>query len=126
MGVEEGPRGAPPSAGRGGEARPPQTGYRARPVLVPGRDRLRPGRVPPEGRPRSATDGGLLAPAARAGRLRVGVLAAHPQESSLPDLRSSRLVRRRLLPADGARRRSALLPQADELPVPRADLPKPA
>ena len=36
-----------------------------------------------------------------------------------------RLVRRRHVPADGARRRHRLLPQADELPVPHPDLPQP-
>ena len=35
-------------------------GARARPVLVPGRDRVRPGRVPPQGRGDPAGDGGLL------------------------------------------------------------------
>ena len=39
------------------------------------------------------------------------------------DLGPPRLVRRRHVPADGARRRHGLLPQADELPVPHPDLP---
>ena len=39
--------------------------------------------------------------------------------------RAPRLVRRRHVPADGARRRHRVLPQADELPVPHPDLPQP-
>ena len=48
---------APPGGGR--EARSPQARRRARPVLVPRRDRLGPGRLPPQGRPRPPADGGL-------------------------------------------------------------------
>ena len=103
-------------------------GARARPVQLPGRDRLRPGRVPPQGRPRADADGGLLAPAARRGRLRVRQLAAHHQGGAVRDVGPPRLVRRRHVPADplrrrGRRRGAGLLPQADELPVPRPDLP---
>ena len=63
-------------------------------------------------------------------RLRVRLLAAHLEGRAVPDLRPPRLVRRRHVPADDARRRARrggdLLPQADELPVPHADLPEPA
>ena len=41
------------------------------------------------------------------------------------ELGPPRLVRRRHVPADGARRRHGLLPQADELPVPHLDLQEP-
>ena len=62
-----GARGAPAPARGGREARPPQARRRARPVLVPRRDRLRARGVPPEGRHRPPADGGLLAPAPRGG-----------------------------------------------------------
>ena len=50
VGVEGGARGAPAPARGSGEARPPQARCRARPLLVPRRDRLRARGVPPEGR----------------------------------------------------------------------------
>ena len=111
-------------------ARPPQARRRARPVLVPRRDRLRARGVPPEGRHRAPGDGGVLAAAPRSRGLRVRQLAAHHQGAPVPDLRSPRLVRRRHVPADAPRRRRRrgrrqLLPQADELPVPHPDLPQP-
>ena len=51
---------------------------------------------------------------------------AHHQVGALRDLGPPRLVRRRHVPAHGARRRPAVLPQADELPVPHPDLQEPA
>ncbi len=51
---------------------------------------------------------------------------AHHQERSLRDLGPPRLVRRGHVPADGARRGRAVLPQAHELPVPHSRLPQPA
>ena len=47
--------GAPPPAGGGREARPPQAGRRARPPRFPERARRRPRRVAPEGRDRAAS-----------------------------------------------------------------------
>ena len=67
-------------------------------------------------------DGGLLAPASRGRRVRVRVLAAHHQGRAVRDLRAPRVVRRGHVPADGARRGAAVLPEADELPVPHPDL----
>ncbi len=52
-------QGVPQSSRRGRAPRPPQARRRARPVLVPRRDRLRPGRLPPQGRCDQAGDGGL-------------------------------------------------------------------
>ena len=46
------------------EARPPQAWRRARPVLLPERDRQRPARLPSQGRHRPQGPGGLLARAA--------------------------------------------------------------
>ncbi len=51
LGVPRGAGRLPGTAGRGREARPPQARRRARPVLVPDRDRQRAGRLPPQGRP---------------------------------------------------------------------------
>ena len=56
---------------RGGASRPPPARHRARPVLLPRGDRLRPGRVPPQGRRDPHGDGALQPAAARAGRVRV-------------------------------------------------------
>ena len=73
---------------RGGrEARPPQARRRARPVLLPGRDRLRPRGLPPQGRHHPPGDGGLLAAAARGGGLRVRQHPAHHQGHAVRDLR---------------------------------------
>ena len=104
VGVAGRAQGAPRAARRGREARPPQARRRARPVLVPRRDRLRARGVPPQGRHRPPGHGGLLAPAARGGRLRVRQHPAHHQGAPVRDLRPPRLVRRRHVPADGARR----------------------
>ena len=69
----------------------------------------------------------------RGGGLRVRVLAAHHQVRPVRDVGPPRLVRRRHVPADGARPRPRrrgearhVLPQADELPVPHPDLQDPA
>ena len=106
VGVEGGARRAPAPARGGREARPPQARRRARPVLVPRGDRLRPRGLPPEGRHASAgvmEDYSRAAPRGR--RLRVRQLAAHHEVEPVRDLGSPRLVRRRHVPADGARRR---------------------
>ena len=63
---------------RGREARPPPARHRARPVLVPGRDRLRPGRVPPQGRRHPHGDGALQPAAARR---RAGTSSSTPRTS---------------------------------------------
>ena len=63
--------------------------------------------------------GGLLAAAPRGGRLRVRQLAPHHQGRAVRGLGPPRVVRRGDVPPHGARRGSAVLPQADELPVPR-------
>ena len=54
---------------------------------LPGRDRLRPRRLPPQGRHHPPGDGGLLAPAARGGGLRVRQHPAHHQGAAVRDLR---------------------------------------
>ena len=94
-------------------SRSPRRSARGSPVFHP-----RGGLDPP-------ADGGLLAPAPRGGRLRVRELAAHHEVGPVRDERAPRLVRRRHVPADGARRRQPVLPQADELPDPHPDLPEP-
>ncbi len=102
--------GVPDPAGGGRQARPPQAGHRAGPVQLPRRDRFRPRGVPPQGRRTAQGDGGLLAPAARRGRLRVRLHAAHHQGAAVRDLGPPGLVRRRHVPAHapgrGARRRT--------------------
>jgi len=103
-------------------AGPPQARRGARPVLLPRGDRFGARRLSPEGWHHPAPHGGLLAPAPRGGRLRVRELAAHLEGPALRDLRAPRLVRRRHVPPDGARRGPAVLPQAHELPVPHPDL----
>ena len=89
----------------------------------------RPGGVPPEGRARAPPHGGLLAPAARGGGLRVRQLAAHHQgrRSSRRRATSSGSPTGMFPPIhfddEGGPDGPGLLPQADELPVPRPDLP---
>ena len=106
VGHQVGPRRPPADARRGRSPRPPQARCRARPLLVPRGDRLRPGRVPSEGRDHPSPDGGLLAAASRGGGLRVRLLAPHHQGGAVRDLGAPRLVRRRHVPADGARPRA--------------------
>ena len=60
----------------------------------------------PKGGDRPPGDGGLLAPPARGGGLRVRQLTAHHQVEAVRDLGAPRLVRRLHVPADGARRRA--------------------
>ncbi len=117
-------QGAPAAAGRGGEARPPPARRRARPVQLPGGARLRPAGLPPQGRHRPARDGELQPDPAREGRLRLRQHPAHHQGPPVRDLRPPGLVRGRHVPAHAARGRE-LLPQADELPDARPDLPGP-
>ena len=80
----------------------------------------------PKGGHGPPADGGLLARAARPGRVRVRHLAAHREGRPVPDVGSPRMVRRRDVPAHGARRGHSVLPEADELPVPHPDLPESA
>ena len=97
-----------PSPPRGSRApRPPQARRRARPVLLPRGDRLGAGGVPPPRRADPPAHGGLLAPPPRGGRVRVRLLAAHHQVGPVRDERPPDVVRRRHVPADGARRRHA-------------------
>ncbi len=118
LGVRRGAGRAPAPPGGGRAARPPQARGGARPVLLPRGDRVGSGGLPPEGRHDPPADGGLLAPASRGGGVRVRQHAPHHQVRAVRDLRTPRVVRRGDVPAHGARRRAALLPQADELPVP--------
>ena len=59
----------------------------------------------PKGGARAQDHGGLLARAPRGRRLRVRELAAHHEGEPVRDVGPPRLVRRRHVPADGARRR---------------------
>ena len=79
----------------------------------------------PKGGTVRRADGGLLAPAPRGGGLRVRQHAPHHQGRALRDLGAPRLVRRGHVPAHGARRGPAVLPEADELPVPHPHLQEP-
>ena len=122
LGVQGGARGAPAPA-RGGRApRPPQARPRPRPLLLPRRDRLRPGGLPPQGRRDQAGDGGLRPAAAHRGGLRVRRHPAHHQGGAVPHLRAPAVLRRQHVPAHGDRGRE-LLPQGDELPDAQPDLP---
>ena len=109
----------------GGEARPPPPRRRARPVQHPG--------------PRSGRDwlssiqkGALVRTLMedywrerhRDGRLRLRLHAAHRAVDALGDQRAPEVVQRGHVRADRHRGR-AVLPQADELPVPHADLQEP-
>ena len=88
----------------------------------------------PKGGIDPARDGELLPAPARGGGLRLRLQPAHHQGPPVRDLRPPGLVQGRDVPGHapgrGARRRGqhppagpGLLPQADELPVPRPDLP---
>ena len=123
VGLEEGPRGPPPPPRGGRQARPPQARRRARPVPLPARGRQRPAAVPPQGRHGAQAHGGLQPGRAREGRLRVRVHAPHRQGRAVREERAPRVVRRRHVPPDGARRGAQVLPEAHELPDARADLP---
>ena len=101
LGVARGAQGLPDLPRGGRQARPPQARRRARPVLVPGRDRFRARRLPSQGRRHPAGDGELLAAAARGGRLLLRQLPAHHEGRPVPDLRPPAVVRRRHVPADG-------------------------
>ena len=102
--IEGRARGLPAPARGSRAARPPQARRRARPVLVPGGDRLRARGVPSRRARGPAHHGGVLAPAARGGGLRVRQLAAHHEVEPVRDLGPPRLVRRRHVPADASRR----------------------
>ena len=122
LGDQGGPRG-PPAPPRGGRApRPPQARPRAGPVQLPRRDRLRPARLPPQGRRDQARDGGLRPPAPHRGGLRLRRHAAHRQGGALPHLRSPALLRRGHVPP-ARRRRHGLPHQGDELPDAQPHLP---
>ena len=114
--------GAPRLPRRGREARPPQARQRAGPVLHPGADRLRPRRLPPQGRHHPPGHGGLLAAPPRGRGLRVRLHPARDEGEALRDLGPPGLVRRRHVPAHAARRGRGLLPQAHELPDAQPDL----
>ena len=111
----------PEDAGRGRAARSPAARRGARPVLVPDRDRQRAAGVPPQGRDHPPGHGGLLAAAARRGRVRVRQHPAHHQVGAVRDLRPPGVVRGGHVPAHGARGREVLR-QADELPHAHPDL----
>ena len=68
LGVREGTGRLPASAGGGRAARPPQARRGARPLQLPRGDRLRPRRLPPQGRDHPPPDGGVLTAAPRRGR----------------------------------------------------------
>ena len=127
---------APPRPARGGrEARPPPPRRRARPVLVPGRDRLRAARC---STPRAGSSASEMEDYARRRHEEAGyefVNTPHITKGQLFETSGPPgLVRRRHVPAHAARRgagrrrhgaqaRPGLLPQADELPDAQPDLP---
>ena len=127
VGVAEGARRAPAPPRGSRAARPPQARRRARPVLVPRGDRFGARGVPSEGRHRPPRDGGLLARAARGGRLRVRELAAHHEGDLFETSGHLDWFADGMFPPmeldEAAARGHRLLPQADELPVPLPDLP---
>ena len=95
-------QGLPGAAGRGRAARPPPPRRRAGPLQLPRRDRLRPGRLPPQGRRRQAGDGGLRPRPAHRGGLRLRRHPAHHQARAVRDLRPPAVLRGHHVPADGA------------------------
>ena len=126
LGVREGAGRAPAPAGGGRAARPPQARRRARPVLASPRRSASGLAV---FHPKGGTIRRLMEDYSRQrhvdGGLRVRQHAPHHQGRAVRDLGPPRLVRRGHVPADGARRRAAVLPQADELPVPHPHLQEP-
>ena len=126
VGVPQGAGRAPRAARGGAQARPPQARARAGPGELPRGARPRPRRLAPQRRDRPPGDGGLHPRRGPPPRLPAGLLAARrarrscsrprATSSSTPRGCSRRWVRAR-------RRARGLLRQADELPVPRADLP---
>ena len=118
----------------GGEARPPQARPRARPVLVPRGDRLRPVGLAPA---RAAWSGMEMEQHARRRHIEAGLHlrlhAAHREGGPLPEVQPPRHLQGGDVPPDrdgrGARRRRQrhqagrrLLPQAHELPDAHPDL----
>ena len=77
---------------------------RAGPVLLPRRDRLGAGGVPPQGRHHPPGAGGLLPARPRGGGLRVRQHPAHHEGPALRDLRAPRLVLGRHVPGHAPRR----------------------
>ena len=127
LGVREGPGRAPAPARGGRAARPPQARGRARPVLVPRRDRLGPGRLPSQGRHHPPAHGGLLAAAPRGRPATSSSTRPHITKADLFEI-SGHLewFAEGMYPPmelDGGHR---VLPQADELPLPHPHLPEPA
>ena len=100
-------QGLPGAAGRGRAPRPPPARRRAGPVQLPRRDRLRPGRLPPQGRGDQAGDGGLRPPPAHRGGLRLRRHPAHHQGARLRAVRPPAVLRRHHVPADGAGERAS-------------------
>ena len=134
----------PAAPRRGRQARPPQARPRARPVLVPRRDRLGPVGLAPARRRRPPGDGAARAAPPRRRRLHLRLHAAHLEAGPVPAVEPPRHLQGGHVPAHppgrGARRarrdhqaRRRLLPEADELPDAhpdlqgaRAQLPRPA
>ena len=121
LGVQGGARGAPPPDRGGRASRPPQARPRPRPVQLPRRDRLRHGRLPPQGRRDQAGDGGLRPPPPHRGGLPVRRHAPHlaRRGSSTPP-GTCRTTRTRC--SRRCRWRARLLPQGHELPDAQPDL----
>ena len=89
-------QGLPDQAGGGRQARPSQARRRARPLQLPGRAGLRPGRLPPQGRGDQAGDGGLRpAPAHRGGLLTTSALRTSPRRACSTPRATCRTTRRR-------------------------------
>ena len=122
LGDQGGARGAPPPHRGGRAARPPQARSRARPLLVPRRDRVGHGGLPPQGWRDQARDGGLRPPAAHRGGLRLRRHPPHQQGRAVPHLRAPALLRGHHVPADGDGARG-VPPQGDELPDAQPHLP---
>ncbi len=123
-----------PGAPRGGrQARPPQARQGARPVLVPGRDRLGPVGVAPARRHRPQEMEQHARRRHKRGRLHLRVHAAHLQAGPVPQSNHLVTYKEGMFPpihhGRGARRARrdhqagpGLLPQADELPDAHPDL----
>ena len=98
LGIGGGHAGVPGMARRGRATGPPQARRRTRPLLLPGRDRLRPGGFPSQGRHHPQRDGELLTGQARRRRVLVRQHPAHHQVQAVRDLRAPGLVRGRDVP----------------------------
>ena len=112
----------PRQAGGSGAPRPPHPGPSVGPLHHPRRNRPRPGRLAPQGRPRPLTHRGLLERHPLPPRLRRGLLAPYRALDAVADQRAPGLLPRGDVLGGGGGR-AGILSEADELSLPHHHLP---